>query len=130
VRFLLDTHILIWAALGTLRGKARAIVGDSANTLLFSSVSIWEIAIKSGLHKDSFDIDTKTFLKKLIEAGFEELPFKSSHAAAVEDLPDIHKDLFDRALVAQTYIEGVSFVTADKTVKKYSPDIIIVPPSK
>jgi PIN domain nuclease of toxin-antitoxin system len=127
MKLLLDTHILLWAALGRLNGKALQLVGDETNMLFFSSISIWEIVIKSDLNQADFDIDVKIFLNMLLEAGYDELPFMGRHALAVGALPSIHRDPFDRALIAQSIAENIPLVSADKTISKYPAHVISVP---
>ncbi|MBB3611754.1 type II toxin-antitoxin system VapC family toxin [Rhizobium sp. BK602] len=121
MRFLLDTHILLWATVASQRlpEKARDLIEDLDNTIAFSTASIWEVAIKTGLARSDFAINPRRLYENLLENGYEELPVLGQHAAAVADLPDIHKDPFDRILVAQAFVEGISLITADKTVASY-----------
>lgn len=121
MRFLLDTHILLWTTVASQRlpEKARDLIEDLDNTIAFSTASIWEVAIKTGLARSDFAINPRRLYENLLENGYEELPVLGQHAAAVADLPDIHKDPFDRILVAQAFVEGISLITADKTVASY-----------
>ncbi|MGY5809595.1 type II toxin-antitoxin system VapC family toxin [Rhizobium sp. LEGMi198b] len=121
MRFLLDTHILLWATVASQRlpEKARNLIEDLDNTIAFSTASIWEVAIKTGLARPDFVVDARRLYENLLENGYEELPVLGQHAAAVADLPDIHKDPFDRILVAQAFVESISLITADKTVASY-----------
>ncbi|KAA1179529.1 type II toxin-antitoxin system VapC family toxin [Rhizobium tropici] len=121
MRFLLDTHILLWATVASqqLPEKARDLIEDLDNTIAFSTASIWEVAIKAGLARPDFAVNARRLYENLLENGYEELPVFGQHAAAVADLPDIHKDPFDRILIAQAFVEGISLITADKTVASY-----------
>jgi len=121
MRLLFDTHLLLWAAAKAARlpKAARALLEDPANERLFSAVSIWEVAIKAGLGRVGFQPKPQALLRGLVENGYVELPVTSGHAAAVERLPLIHKDPFDRILIAQAEVEGVTLVTADPVLAKY-----------
>jgi PIN domain nuclease of toxin-antitoxin system len=94
----------------------------SAATVFVSAASIWEISIKSALGK--LDVDVGKLVINLEQAGFRELPVTALHAAAVRDLPDIHRDPFDRLLVAQAMTEPLRLLTADENVEKYT-DLVI-----
>lgn len=121
MRLLLDTHVLLWAAEGSprLSAAARRLIGSEANELVFSAASIWEIAIKSGLGREDFEADAGEVREALLENGYKELAVGGNHAAAVAHLPAIHKDPFDRLLVAQAMIEGIVLVTADAGLARY-----------
>lgn len=121
MKLLLDTHLLIWAAGFPHRmpEKARELLDDVDNDLFFSAASIWEIAIKSSLGRDDFVIDARLLRRGLLDNGYSELPIISEHAVAIDALPAIHKDPFDRILVAQSMIEGITLLTADETVALY-----------
>lgn len=124
MRFLLDTHLLLWAAAGdivegALSSEAAALIADPANDVVFSPASIWEIAIKNGLGRVDFQVDTHAMRRGLLDNGYIESPITSDHAIAVALLPPIHKDPFDRILVAQATVEGLVLLTADKTVAAY-----------
>ncbi len=122
---LLDTRILLWAAAGSdrLPDAARRLIEDRSTLLLFSAASLWEIAIKSSLRRDDFQIDAKLLYRGLLDSGYVELPVTGSHAAAITNLPPIHRDPFDRILVAQAITEHLTLVTADETVARYSSAI-------
>jgi PIN domain nuclease of toxin-antitoxin system len=118
VIYLLDTHILLWGsnALGTqnqLPIAAQNIIENFQNTLYFSAASIWEIAIKSALGRPDFLVNPQVFRAQLIDNGFTELAISAQHAAAVGNLPLMHKDSFDRLLLSQAMVEGTPLVTAD-----------------
>ncbi|MFT8690964.1 type II toxin-antitoxin system VapC family toxin, partial [Acetobacter orientalis] len=103
MRLLLDTHLLLWAAgePDKLSARARTLMEDPGNDLVFSAASLWEITIKTGLGRADFQVDPHLLRRGLIENGYEELPITSQHALAVRHLPDVHRDPFDRILVAQ-----------------------------
>jgi PIN domain nuclease of toxin-antitoxin system len=123
---LLDTHILIWAAAGTMPEKALPYVADEANALLFSPASIWEIIIKKSLNRSDFQVDPLEIYRGLLDNGYGELAITGNHVLAVDKLPPIHKDPFDRILLAQAQAERIAFLTADKTVAEYPGDVIYI----
>lgn len=128
MKLLLDTHLLIWAAEGVKRlpRGARALMADPGNELHFSVASLWEIAIKSKLNRPDFQVDARVLRRGLIDNGYQELPILSEHAVAIEALPTIHKDPFDRLLVAQATVEGVTLLTDDSTVARYPGPVQLV----
>jgi PIN domain nuclease of toxin-antitoxin system len=128
VKLLLDTHVLLWAAgePDRLSQETRALLGDPGNMLLFSAASMWEIAIKSGLGRDDFQVNPRLLRRGLLDNGYEELPIKSEHSLAIDALPPIHGDPFDRILVAQATIEGIELLTADQAVARYPGPIRMV----
>ena len=121
MKFLLDTHVLLWAAgqPDRLAAKARRLMGDPRNELIFSAASLWEIAIKKGLGRDDFQVDARLLRRGLIDNGYSELAITSAHAVAIDSLPPIHKDPFDRLLIAQSIMEGITLLTTDPIVAKY-----------
>jgi PIN domain nuclease of toxin-antitoxin system len=121
VKWLLDTHLLLWAASGAARlpAEARALLEDEASTPVFSVASIWEIAIKRGLGREDFRVDPRVLRRGLLDNGYEELPVYGHHAAAADGLPPIHRDPFDRLLVAQAMTEGLTLLTVDPLVARY-----------
>ena len=121
MKLLLDTHLILWAAdqSGRLPPAARLLLEDPDNQLMFSAVSIWEIAIKHGLGRSDFHVDARLLRRGLLDNGYLELPITSAHAVAIDRLPPIHKDPFDRLLVAQAMVEGITLVTADPLVGQY-----------
>lgn len=118
---LLDTHVLLWAAgiPERLPDDARVLIEDPENVLVFSAVSIWEVAIKSGLGRADFNFDPRLLLRALRDNGYQELAVAGRHAAAVDLLPPIHRDPFDRLLVAQAQTEALTLLTVDKVVGRY-----------
>ena len=121
MKLLLDTHVLLWAAGAPerLSAASRKLMLDPHNELVFSVASIWEIAVKSGLGRSDFEADAHLLRRGLLDNGYLELPIASDHAVAVQDLPPIHKDPFDRMLVAQAVVEGFLLLTADARLLDY-----------
>jgi len=121
LRLLLDTHVLLWAAGQPRRlpAAARRLLGDARSELLFSAASLWEIAIKRGLGRRDFRVDPRLLRRGLLENGYVELAITGEHAIAVDDLPPIHKDPFDRMLVAQAMVESVTLLSTDPLLAKY-----------
>jgi PIN domain nuclease of toxin-antitoxin system len=128
MKLLLDTHLLLWAAgsPSQLSAIARKLIADPGNELVFSAASVWEVAIKRGLGREDFQVDTRLLRRGLLDNGYGELPIGSEHAVAIEGLPSIHKDPFDRILVAQATIEGITLLTTDPTVARYPGPIRLV----
>ena len=121
MKLLLDTHLLIWAADGIERvpPNLRAVMTDPENQLLFSVVSLWEIAIKNGLNRPDFQVNARMLRRGLIDNGYIELPILSDHVLAIDTLPALHKDPFDRLLIAQAKVEGITLLSNDATVVQY-----------
>ena len=121
MKLLLDTHILLWAAgrPEKLSRKARRLLDDPDNALIFSAVSLWEIVIKQGLGRDDFDVNARQLRRGLLDNEYRELAVTSAHALAIEDLPPLHKDPFDRMLLAQSRVEGFTLLTADAQILQY-----------
>jgi PIN domain nuclease of toxin-antitoxin system len=121
MKLLLDTHLLLWAAgrPERLPAAARRIIDDTENELFFSAASLWEIAIKSGLGREDFQVDARLLRRGLLDNGYFDLPITGEHAVAVDGLPSIHKDPFDRILIAQAMVEGISLLTVDPLIAKY-----------
>lgn len=127
MKLLLDTHLLLWAAAGVgLSAKASSMIHDPTNTLVFSPASIWEVAIKNGLGREDFHADPHLLRRGLLDNGYEELPITSEHAAAVAGLPDLHRDPFDRILIAQALVEGLALLTSDSQIAAYPGPILSV----
>jgi PIN domain nuclease of toxin-antitoxin system len=121
MKFLLDTHLLLWAAAEPRRlsEQTRALIDNPDNDLLFSAASLWEVAIKRGLGREDFKVDARLLRRGLLDNGYGELPIISDHVVAIDSLPPIHKDPFDRILVAQATVEGVTLLTIDSVVAQY-----------
>ena len=121
MKLLLDTQLLLWAAgdPDRLSAEARALIGAPENELWFSAASVWEIAIKSGLGREDFRVNARLLRRGLLDNGYRELPVGSEHAVALDSLPPLHKDPFDRLLVAQAMVEGITLLTADAQVAQY-----------
>jgi PIN domain nuclease of toxin-antitoxin system len=121
MKLLLDTHLLLWAASNPerLSPVARALLDTPENELFFSAASLWEIAIKRGLGRADFKVDARVLRRGLLDNGYSELPIGSEHAVAIDNLPPIHKDPFDRILVAQATVEGIVLLTVDALVAQY-----------
>ena len=121
MKFLLDTHLLLWAAgePERLASEARALLEAPEHDLLFSAASLWEVAIKSTLGREDFGVDAGVLRRGLVENGYLELAVSGEHAVAVANLPPLHKDPFDRLLVAQAQVEGITLLTSDTFVADY-----------
>jgi PIN domain nuclease of toxin-antitoxin system len=121
MKLLLDTHMLLWAAGNSQRlpEATRALLLDQDNDLVFSVASFWEIVIKSGLGRDDFRVDAALLRRELRINGYEELPIAADHVLAVANLPPLHKDPFDRLLIAQATVEGMTLITTDPLVAGY-----------
>ena len=127
MRVLLDTHVLVWVTHQSVRlGSARQLVAD-ADSRLMSAVSVWELAIKQRLGKLSVGSDVRTWTRRVTrELVLDHLPVTAEHAAAVEHLPDVHRDPFDRLLVAQAVAEGAVLLTADDRLTAYGDVVRLV----
>ncbi len=122
MRILIDTHILLWV-LSTperLREADRTTILDPTNEILFSAVSIWEIAIKAAQRRPDFQARPEVIADEARDIGFIELPIYSSVAARVADLPLLHRDPFDRLLIAQAIAEPATLYTVDARLSGYS----------
>ena len=128
MKLLFDTHLLLWAAGMPDRQPqaARALLEDPENEIYFSVASIWEIATKCGRDRTDFRVDPRALRQGLLTAGYRELPIAGAHVLAVETLPPIHKDPFDRVLVAQASVDEIVLVTADSLVARYPGPVRLV----
>ena len=124
MRLLIDTHILLWAAADELPPEAARYIQNMDNTLLFSPASIWEVVIKRSLGREDFSVDPASFYSGLLSAGYIELPITGRHSLLVSTLPPLHKDPFDRILLAQAASEGIPFLTSDALLSQYPGSII------
>ena len=128
MKLLLDTHIVLWAAgqPEKLSESARTLLKSPENVLFFSAANIWEIVIKLGLGREDFKVDPRRLRKMLIVHGYTELPITAEHAITVETLPLLHKDPFDRLLLAQARTEGMMLLTVDASVSQYQESVLAV----
>jgi PIN domain nuclease of toxin-antitoxin system len=125
-KFLLDTHALIWWLEGgvKLSTEARRVIADQEATILVSSASAWEIAIKHHIGKFRVPDLIKDFRGRVQREGFVELPISLEHAVIAGTLPGKHKDPFDRVLIAQSQVEDVAMVTRDERFREYAVQCI------
>lgn len=121
MKLLLDTHLLLWAAgqPDRLSKTARDLIEAKGSELIFSTASLWEIVIKRGLGREDFKVDARLLRRGLLDNGYTELPIASEHVVAIDTLPPLHKDPFDRVLVAQALVEGIILLTTDEVVACY-----------
>lgn len=125
MRILLDTHVFLWWLNDDekLSAKGRAMIGSAVDVYV-SSASIWEAAIKVGIGK--LDVDIDQLVAQIKHSGFRELPITAVHAAMVKNLPEVHRDPFDRILVAQALAEPLRLVTCDGILKGYSALVEVI----
>ena len=121
MKLLLDTHLLLWAASEPKRipKSARILIEDRENEVMFSAASLWEITIKRGLGRQDFRVDPRVLRRALLDNGYSELPITSEHVIQIEQLPPKHKDPFDRVLIAQAIVEGITLLTNDQKLAAY-----------
>lgn len=130
MKLLLDTHMLLWAAAGALPVQAAELIGNASTDLYFSPASIWEICIKKSLGRSDFRVDPAVLRRALLENQYTELCITSLHALALDDLPLLHKDPFDRILLAQAKCEGISLLTSDAELRDYPGPVVFIPKSR
>lgn len=128
MRLLVDTHLLLWATARSRRlpRAARLLLEDPANEVLFSAASLWEIVIKAALRRPDFTVDVAALRPALTEMGFTELPVSGAHAERLASLPPVHKDPFDRMLVAQSLAEPLFLLTNDGVLADYGDVVKVV----
>lgn len=128
MRILLDTHIILWAVTDSpkLPDAAREMIQDERNQIYFSAASIWEVAIKYSMSPDQLPVSSGDLLKYVEQSGYMELPVSAEHASGVAVLPPVHKDPFDRILVAQAIAEPMRFLTHDRLLEQYGSPVFIV----
>jgi PIN domain nuclease of toxin-antitoxin system len=122
MKLLLDTHVAIWWINGDekLSSKVRALLLDDSHPLHISIASAWEVAIKTSIGKlPDFDGGVKAFLAEMEDNPVVLLPVKTRHIEMVETLPFVHRDPFDRLLVATAKVENMTILTADENIRKY-----------
>jgi PIN domain nuclease of toxin-antitoxin system len=127
VKVLIDTHVLLWWAAEPQRlsTRAREVLDDSRNELVWSVIGTWEIALKVSRGKIKLPEPLHQYLEpRLARAGIQQLPVHSQHALALLDLPGHHWDPFDRMLIAQARVEGLAILTADRDIPKYEVEAI------
>lgn len=109
MKLLLDTQILLWAVARSelLSEQAKVLIAAEENEILFSAASLWEVAIKNSLNRPYFRVDPRVLRRQLMERDYHEIAITGFHTTAVSDLPLIHKDPFDRLLLAQAKTEGI-----------------------
>jgi len=128
MKLLLDTHIILWAA-GTpekLSDVARKLLLEADSRLFFSAASLWEIVIKRGVGRDDFRVDPHRLRKMLLINGYTELPITAEHVLRVDTLPLLHKDPFDRILIAQAHSEAILLLTVDSAIIQYGEGVLAV----
>jgi len=125
MKSLLDTQLGLWILLDhpKLKAKVHATLMAPENQFAFSVSSIWEIAIKRALRRSDFLYDPRVIRRRLIDDGYEEMPVLGRHVVEVDSLPPIHKDPFDRILIAQAMVEGITLLTADPVIARYPGSI-------
>jgi len=119
MRILLDTHILLWAAKGTLPPNVQSLLDDHGNDLYFSPINLWEIELK----RSKLKIDANVLYQNLVHNGYRELPVSARHVLSLSRLPDLHNDLFDRMLLAQALSEQVYLLTSDSLLAQYNDQV-------
>ncbi|HYN81311.1 MAG TPA: type II toxin-antitoxin system VapC family toxin [Gemmatimonadaceae bacterium] len=121
MKLLLDTQLLLWAAgqPDRLSASARKQIKNPKNEILFSAASLWEITIKNSLGRDDFRVEPRLLRRGLLDNGYTELPVTSQHAVNIDGLPPLHKDPFDRMLLAQALTEGITLLTSDAQLARY-----------
>jgi PIN domain nuclease of toxin-antitoxin system len=121
MKLLFDTHLLLWTVENSPRLPKAAIklIDDTNNELFFSAASLWEFAIKYQLSRDDIGVNPRLLRRSLLDNGYTEVHITSDHAVAIDALPPIHKDPFDRLLIAQATVEGITLLTVDKVLARY-----------
>ena len=119
--YLLDTHVLLWAAQDSpsLSAEAREIIDDRSHDILMSVASLWELVIKSGLGRTDFRVNAARLRERALRAGLGELPIRATHVLEVGELPAVHSDPFDRILLAQARTEDLVLLTSDRKLLEY-----------
>lgn len=128
MKYLLDTHLLLWIAEDSphLSKKAKILINNLDNELLFSAANLWEISIKNAIGRADFQIDARLLRRNFLDNGYCELPITSKHVVAIDTLPLIHKDPFDRLLITQCMVEGITLLTTDSVVAQYPGPIQLI----
>ena len=128
MKYLLDTHIILWSGFDVKRlsRKAKSILENPENTLYFSPISLWEISIKHEKHPEQMAITSERVREIAIKMGFIELPVRSRHGVDIAKLPDIHNDPFDRMLITQARSDGLYLISHDDKVIAYGEPVVKV----
>lgn len=128
MRLLLDTQLLLWAASepDRLPFVAREAILNPDNDLVFSVASLWEVTIKTALGRPDFTFDPRLLRRGLMENGYVELPIFGEHAIGLSVLPNLHRDPFDRILVAQAIAEEIVLMTTDEMIARYPAPVRLV----
>ncbi|MEB3296732.1 MAG: type II toxin-antitoxin system VapC family toxin [Cyanobacteriota bacterium] len=131
MRLLLDTHLLVWAMGSPQRLPAglASMLEDPVQTPVFSVASLWELVIKQALGRPDFSVQPALLRRVLLDEGWQELPIEAHHALAVAALPPLHRDPFDRLLLAQANAEGLLLITADQQLAAYPVPVRLMHPS-
>jgi PIN domain nuclease of toxin-antitoxin system len=127
MKYLLDTHAFLWFVTDDRRisPKARKIIKDKSNEIYFSAVSAWEMSIKIRLGRLTIEGDLEPFIvKQLAENSFTALSITIFHSIYTSKLPEIHKDPFDRMIIAQSITENMALLSKDKNIKKYKVPLV------
>jgi PIN domain nuclease of toxin-antitoxin system len=129
MKLLLDTQMLIWLLYwpDILPPNAGEIISDEKNDLFFSPASLWEVSIKHSQNKPDFQLNARLMQENLLDKGCLEVPITSSHTISAGELPLLHKDPFDRLLIAQALIENLSLLTSDEKIAEYPASVIYTP---
>ena len=128
MKYLLDTHIILWAGFDVKRlsRKAKSILENPENALYFSPVSLWEISIKHEKHPEQMAITSERVREIAVKMGFIELPVRSRHGVDIANLPGIHNDPFDRMLITQARSDGLYLLSHDDKVIAYGEPVVKV----
>lgn len=128
MNYLLDTHVLLWFLTENcehMSEHCQEVLLDEQNTLYFSKVSVWEMAIKYSLGKPDFDYNPQEIVNELLRLGFRVLDIDIAHLYAIVDLAWIHRDPFDRLLIVQAELEKMQFLTADSAILQYDKPFLL-----
>lgn len=119
--YLLDTTLVLWTAVSPdrLSKRALALVASRDVEVAFSLGTMWEVAIKTSLEKPGFKVDSTALRNGLLDQGFRQMDIRHEHIAVVARLPWHHRDPFDRLLVAQALVEGLTLLTSDRLLARY-----------
>lgn len=126
--YLLDTQLVLWFALepARLSRKAISLVAPRDIPAAFSMATLWEVAIKTSLDRPGFQVDPSSLREGLLTQGLRQIDIRAEHMAVVARLPWVHKDPFDRLLVAQSFVEGLTLLTSDRTLARYGRMVKVV----